>query len=309
MSQILDTYSLRISGIKSKPELNGQVARLMSGASRSGRYPCKLANEQEVSLKWESIELTNPRKDAMIERKENQNGAGLFAKEFIAKGTFLFKGENPPLHVDVDELKTFWRFSVNHSCSPNVISTSIPSGEEFFFALRDISLGEELGRCYSSACVWSPKAMRQGLLENHGITQCLCVGCKNSSTADDSLRVKIHELATAVYCSAWSGISLTQWETEVKPFLLLDGQNPAKAMVGYGKYRGIYSGLLQQMLRAKFVGRDDQKFEECLQMVKIAYTSQLMLLGFPNNMMRSDENFMPKEIRNVDREIARLSSS
>lgn len=81
-------------------------------------------------------------------------GRGLFARQNIRRGQLILWVCPEAELAIVDNLMELYTFAVNHSCIPNMFHVEVgnqqPGLEEVrFYAIRDISLGEELTRCYA----------------------------------------------------------------------------------------------------------------------------------------------------------------
>ena len=107
-------YKVKVSGLKSKPEFNGQVATLVNGkggrkGKGPGRFVVRFEDGSQFALKRSNLQLINPDQHSQVERLENalehhpgrqpsaadvkDYGAGMFAKERLAKGCLIFSGQ------------------------------------------------------------------------------------------------------------------------------------------------------------------------------------------------------------------------
>jgi len=298
-SNILENYKVRISGIKTKPELNDQIVTLTHQKSRPGRYSCKLKDGSTKSFPYSSLELINPDQNQTIERRENPapHGAGIFAKRFISKGALIFKGEYPK-DLSLETLRKEWRCSINHSCSPNCISTTKKNDEsEYFFAMRDIHPGEEITRAYVASCIWSDKATRLEYLKIKSDFQaeaCFCHACVTNEAEEDKLRKDTFNLAEIAFgiVSKRNEVAFEKsWKSVIKPLLMLEDTNPVKTGLGFCFFRGFWFELSQMMkeVKEKEFALADDCFNDLAKEAHDMVLRQLIMLGFVNNSMITDK--------------------
>ena len=81
---VIKQYTVKISGIKSCPDLNGEIVKLTGESTGLGRYSVQLKNGSKISLKWSLLELVNPNKKELNEGRSPCPMEGVAGLEITA---------------------------------------------------------------------------------------------------------------------------------------------------------------------------------------------------------------------------------
>ena len=237
----MDEYHVLVSGLKGRPELNGQTAQLVRGGQTVDRYVVRFSSGEELSLKRDALDLTTGQ--LLVERREiampdvSAYGCGVFATSKIPRGALIFADGPPPRSGSATwaDLRKELQFSVNHSCAPNAFIVKSDKyecsreGRSYYFALRDIEENEEIVRAYKGKTTSAAldKDNRLALLKEWAkdedcggwemadcTQQCYCVRCQLSPEAaekDDKTRKESEDLVGGVcqlvYCMSTKDIA------------------------------------------------------------------------------------------------------
>jgi len=330
LTDLLERYHVYVHEA-SKPELNKRIAKLTVGNPCKGCYCCKFEDGSKHNLKWDSLHLVNVRRNEMVERRDGPKpyGAGLFAKELIPQGSFIFYGEPPSNEIkkNKQQMSQLWRYSINHSCNPNCISTwRAERNDEYFFALKDIQPGEEIVRAYSSTCIECCRDFRRKMLREElklFDADCLCQSCNESDFArvdfDDWVRSETHGLMIHLYqlshdlCREEDDsvfierckVHMNDWQE----FSRIPYSNTIKSVSGFTICRGClqsFSMFLEKLNRTWPEGY--MQLESFAHQINCRRLEQLIALGFATNEYSSESPAQSGRItvRDIDREIQRL---